>query len=230
MTRITALIIDDERTARLELRRMLADYPAIKVAGEAGNADEAGELIRSVKPDIIFLDIQMPGRSGFELLESLMYVPIVIFVTAFDAYAVKAFEVSALDYLMKPVREERFARAMKQAIARFRDKETPFIFVKDRGRYHMIKWEDVRLVESMDNYARLFFGTQSVLLKTSLSQLEGQLDRQLFFRASRAQIINLSYIESIREQDGRLSVQLKTGEQINFSSRQASKFKSLNRH
>src|SRR3984885_9094476 len=114
MASITALIIDDERTARVELRRMLADYPAIEVVGEASNADEAEELIRKAKPDIIFLDIQMPGRSGFDLLESLISVPIVIFVTAFDAYAVKAFEVSALDYLMKPVREERFAKAMEQ--------------------------------------------------------------------------------------------------------------------
>jgi two-component system LytT family response regulator len=230
MVSITALIIDDERTARMELRRMLADYPAIEVVGEASDADEAEELIRKVKPDIIFLDIQMPGRSGFDLLESLISVPIVIFVTAFDAYAVKAFEVSALDYLMKPVREERFAKAMEQAFARLRDKETPFIFVKDRGQYHMIKWEDVHLIESMDNYARLFFGKQSVLLKTSLNQLEEQLDGQLFFRTSRAQIINLRYIESIKEQDGRFSVQLTTGEPINFSSRQSSRFKSMNRH
>jgi len=230
MMSITALIIDDERSARLEIRRMLTDYPAIKIAGEASNADEAGQLILVVKPDIIFLDIQMPGRSGFELLESLIAVPIVIFVTAFDAYAVKAFEVSALDYLMKPVREERFAKAVEQAIARFKDKETPFIFVKDRGHYHMIKWEDVYLIESMDNYARLFFSTQSVLLKTSLNQLEEQLDRQHFFSTSRAQIINLSYIESIREQDGRFSLQLKTGQLINFSSRQAARFKSMNRH
>jgi two-component system LytT family response regulator len=230
MMSITALIIDDERTARLELRRMLTGYPAVKVVGEAGNADEAEGLIRSLKPDIIFLDIQMPGRSGFDLLESLVSVPIVIFVTAFDAYAVKAFEVSALDYLMKPVREERFAKAMEQAIARFKDKEASFVFVKDRGQYHMIKWEEVHFIESLDNYARLFFGTQSVLLKTSLNQLEEQLDRQLFFRTSRAQIINLSYIESISDQDGRLSVRLKTGEFINFSSRQASRFKSMNRH
>ena len=230
MMSITALIIDDERTARLELRRMLEDYPAIKIAGEAPDADEAEQLIRAIKPDIIFLDIQMPGRSGFDLLESLLSVPIVIFVTAFDAYAVKAFEVSALDYLMKPVREERFAKAMEQAFARFRDKETPFLFVKDRGQYHMIKWEDVHLIESMDNYARLFFSTQSVLLKTSLNQLEEQLDRQLFFRTSRAQIINLRYIESIREQAGRFSVHLKTGQLINFSSRQSSRFKSLNRY
>ena len=230
MISITALIIDDERTARMELRRMLADYPAIKVIGEAPNADEAEQLIRTIKPDIIFLDIQMPGRSGFDLLESLISVPIVIFVTAFDAYAVKAFEVSALDYLMKPVREERFAKAMEQTFARFRDKETPFIFVKDRGQYHMIKWEDVHLIESMDNYARLFFNKQSVLLKTSLNQLEEQLDGQLFFRTSRAQIINLKYIESVREEDGRFSVQLTTGELINFSSRQSARFKSMNRH
>jgi two-component system, LytTR family, response regulator len=230
MKSITALIIDDERTARQELRHMLTDYPDVKVVGEAANADEAEELIRSLKPDIIFLDIQMPGRTGFELLESLISVPIVIFVTAFDAYAVKAFEVSALDYLMKPVREERFAKAMEQAIDRFRGKEQSVIFVKDRGRYHMIKWEDVHLIESMDNYARLFFKKQTVFLKTSLNQLEVQLDPQQFFRTSRAQIINLHYISSIQEQDGRLTALLNTGEQIIFSSRQATRFKSTIRH
>lgn len=229
MKNITALIIDDERTARLELRRMLADYPAVTIVGEAANADEAEELIRSEKPDMIFLDIQMPGRTGFELLESLIAVPIVIFVTAFDAYAIQAFEVSALDYLLKPVREERFAKAMEQAMARFKDKEKPVIFVKDRGRYHMIKWEDVHLIESMDNYARLYFSKQTVLLKTSLNQLEEQLDPQQFFRTSRAQIINLHNITTIQDQDGRLTVLLNTGEQIVFSSRQATRFKSMTR-
>jgi two-component system LytT family response regulator len=150
MMSITALIIDDERAARLELRRMLTDYPAIKIVGEAPNADEAGELIRTVKPDIIFLDIQMPGRPGFDLLESLMSVPIVIFVTAFDAYAVKAFEVSALDYLMKPIREERFAKAMEQAFAQINygtGKDVSKETIQDAGEPLNIKWSTDSFIE-----------------------------------------------------------------------------------
>jgi len=227
MKSIKALVIDDERTARLELLRMLEDYPAITVLGEAANADEAEDMIRSLRPDLIFLDIQMPGRSGFELLESLEWVPLVIFITAFDAYAVKAFEVSALDYLMKPVREERFARAIEQVCSRFMNQAEPSIFVKDRGQYHLIKWKEVHLIESMDNYARLFFGKQSVLFKTSLNQLEEKLDSNMFFRTGRAQLINLNFIEHIKQEDSRMSIQLKTGELVSLSSRQAIKFKSI---
>jgi len=227
MKSIKALVIDDERTARLELLRMLEDYPEIKVLGEAGNADEAEDMIRSLRPDLIFLDIQMPGRSGFELLESLEWVPLVVFITAFDAYAVKAFEVSALDYLMKPVREERFARAIEQVRSRFMDQAEPSLFVKDRGQYYLIKWKEVHLIESMDNYARLFFGKQSVLFKTSLNQLEEKLDSNMFFRTGRAQLINLNFIEHIKQEDSRMSIQLKTGELVSLSSRQAIKFKSM---
>ena len=257
MKSIRALIIDDERSARLELSRMLEDYPMITVLGEAANADEAEEMIRRLKPDLLFLDIQMPGRSGFELLESLEWAPLVIFITAYDTYAVKAFEVSALDYLMKPVREERFAKAVDQIQRRFMDQlgrgadqlgrgadqsgpdadqsgpgvyqAEPSVFVKDGGRYHLIKWKEVHLIESMDNYAKLFFGRQHVLLKSSLNQLEEKLDSNMFFRTGRAQMINLHFIESIFQEDSRLSVRLTTGELIMVSSRQAVRFKSMNR-
>lgn len=229
MKNISALVIDDERTARLELLRMLEDYPAITVLGEAANADEAEDMIRSLRPDLLFLDIQMPGRSGFELLESLESVPLVIFITAFDAYAVKAFEVSALDYLMKPVREERFAKAIDQVCNRLMDQAEPRIFVKDRGQYHLIKWKEVHLIESMDNYAKLFFGKQSVLLKTSLNQLEEKLDSNMFFRTGRAQLINLHFIERIKQEGGRMSIELRTGELVWLSGRQAIKFKNINR-
>lgn len=228
MKNIRALVIDDERAARLELLRMLEDYPAITVLGEAANADEAEDIIQSLKPDLLFLDIQMPGRSGFELLESLESVPLVIFITAFDAYAIKAFEVSALDYLMKPVREERFAKAIDQVCKRFMDQAEPRIFIKDRGQYHLIKWKEVHLIESMDNYARLFFGKQSVLFKTSLNQLEEKLDSNMFFRTGRAQLINLNFIERIKQEGSKMSIELTTGELVWLSSRQAIKFKSFN--
>jgi two-component system, LytTR family, response regulator len=226
---IRALIIDDERSARLELERMLEAYPAIRVIGEAANADEAETMIRSLHPDLLFLDIQMPGRSGFELLESLDTVPLVIFITAFDSYAVKAFEVSALDYLMKPVREERFAKAVDQICNRFIEQVDPSIFLKDQGQYHLIKWKEVHLIESRDNYVRLFHGKQAVLYKTSLNQLEEKLDGSMFFRTGRAQMINLLFIKTIQQAGGRLSITLNTGEQVEVSSRQAVKFKNNHR-
>jgi two-component system LytT family response regulator len=144
-------------------------------------------------PDLLFLDVQMPERSGFDLLESLNDVPEVIFTTAFDEYAVKAFEVNALDYLTKPIREERFAQAMEKVRQKLALQTIePQIFVKDRQQYHFIKWSKVHLIESMDNYARLYFEEKNVFLKSSLNQLEEKLDAGTFFRINRSQIINLA--------------------------------------
>jgi two-component system LytT family response regulator len=147
MKKIQVIIIDDERTARDEVKRLLDNYPDFEVVAEARNADEAKELIEIKKPDLLFLDIQMPEKSGFELLELLDDVPQVIFITAFDQYAVKAFEVSAIDYLMKPVREERFAKAIEQVRAKIIIPNDERIFVKDRQQYHFISWSKVYLIE-----------------------------------------------------------------------------------
>lgn len=227
MRNIRTLIIDDERGARKELIRMLKGYPQFTVLGEAANADEAEQLIALLKPDLIFLDIQMPGRSGFGLLENLIQVPQVIFVTAFDHYAVQAFEVSAMDYLMKPVREERFKNAIDKAIEKIGSNEGAAIFVKDKGKHYFIKWKDVHLIESVENYARLFFGGEQVLLKTSLNKLEENQDCQRFFRASRSILFNLDYISSVKKDDNHTLVELVTGEQIRISERQAIKFRNL---
>ncbi len=228
MKTIKVIIIDDERPARDEVKRLLADYPEFEIIAEAKNADEAKELIELNRPDLIFLDIQMPEKSGFELLELLEHVPWVIFTTAYDQYAVKAFEVSALDYLMKPIREERFAKAIAQAkksIPLTADKQ---IFVKDRQQYHFISWSKVYLIESMDNYARLFFDDKNVFLKSSLNQLEKQLDQSIFFRINRAQIINRQFIQKINSAiNGRLKITLKTGQAYEASERQSVKFKNL---
>jgi two-component system LytT family response regulator len=229
MKTIKVLIIDDERGARLELLRMLKGYSQVKVLGQAADADEAEILIKSLRPDLIFLDIQMPGRSGFDLLETLDHLPHVIFVTAFDQYAIKAFEVSAIDYLMKPVREERFAKAMSQAIERIGGHDEPSVFVKDRGRYHLIKWKDIQLIESVENYARLWFGKNQVLIKTSLNKLEGNPDCRMFFRAGRGQMFNIDFIKSILKEDNAMTVELTTGELIHISERQATKFRNLKR-
>src|SRR6201986_1471092 len=114
-----ALIIDDERLARKELAKLLEEHPSIEVVGEAMNADEADKMIEELNPDLLFLDIQMPGRTGFQLLESLDSVPLVIFTTAYDEFALKAFEVNALDYLLKPIQPER----LSEAISKLADKE-----------------------------------------------------------------------------------------------------------
>lgn len=225
---IRTLIIDDEPGARLELLRMLKDYPQVRVLAEASNADEAEELIALLKPDLIFLDIQMPGRSGFELLADLDFLPVVVFVTAYDQYALKAFEVAALDYLMKPVREERFAKAMNQVIERCSGQEEASIFVKNKDRHYLIKWSSVYLIESLDNYARLHFGNEEqVLLKSSLNQLEEKLSAQSFFRANRHQLINLNHIKNIIRQDNAMSVALVSAELVRISGRQAVKFRNL---
>jgi two-component system, LytTR family, response regulator len=231
MSKIQVIIIDDERTARDEVKRLLENYSGFEIVGEARNADEAKTLIELKRPDLLFLDIQMPEKSGFDLLESLDQVPHVIFITAFDQYAVKAFEVSAIDYLMKPVREERFAKAIEQVRLKITnpppDKQ---IFVKDGQHYHFISWRKVYLIESMDNYARLYFDDKKVFLKSSLNQLEKKLDTSVFFRINRAQIINMEFIEKITASEhGRIKIILKTGHVSEASERQSVKFKSIKR-
>ncbi|MFS2188215.1 LytR/AlgR family response regulator transcription factor [Mucilaginibacter sp. Mucisp84] len=226
MTKIRALIVDDERAARNEIRRLLANYPDFEITGEAANADDALKIINDQVPDLLFLDIQMPEKSGFDLLESLEKVPPVIFTTAYDQYAVKAFEVSALDYLVKPIRDERFEKAIVQARQRL-SKADPAgqIFVKDRQQYHFIQWSSVHLIESMDNYARILFGNKNVFLKSSLNQLEDKLTSNIFFRINRAQIVNRQYIQTITTVDGRLKITLSTGAQLEVSERQSAKFR-----
>lgn len=228
MKKITALIVDDERNAREEIKLLLKSYLDIEVIGEAKNADDAREQIEIKYPDLLFLDIQMPEKTGFDLLESLDNVPHVIFTTAYDQYAVKAFEVSAIDYLMKPIREERFAKAMQQLKVKSASKNDNRIFVKDRQQYHFISWNKVHLIESMDNYARLFFEDKNVFLKSSLNLLEEKLDASQFFRVNRAQIINLNFIEKIIPlPGGKIKVQLITGDAFEASDRRSVKLKKL---
>lgn len=231
MKKLRVLIVDDERMARQEVKRLLLPYPDADIIGEAKNADEAMIQIEQKHPDLLFLDIQMPGQSGFELLESLTDVPEVIFTTAFDEYAVKAFEVNALDYLMKPIREERFAQAMERVRQKlYVQSADPQVFIKDGQQYHFIRWSKVHLIESMDNYARLFMEGKTVFLKSSLNQLEEKLDPGIFFRINRAQIINMQFIKQISTNaNGRLLISLQTGEELEASDRQSVKLKGMGR-
>ena len=226
-----ALIVDDEPLARRDMRRMLQDYPWIKVVGEAGNIDEAARQIESLSPDVLFLDIQMPGGSGFDLLNRLLQVPRVVFATAYDAHAVQAFEVNALDYLLKPIDPERLAATM----ARLREappvvsgptKTLERIFVKDGPRCWFVPLREVRLLTSEGNYVRLSWGNQQPLLGRSLTGLEPHLNPQQFFRANRRQIINLDFIKNVEiGLAGRLHVELREGPEVQISRRQTRLFR-----
>jgi len=227
MKRIRAIIVDDERLAREEVRTALRSYPDVEIVAEASNADDAKLLIEKHQPQLIFLDVQMPEKTGFDLLEMLDNVPEIIFTTAFDQYAVKAFEADALDYLVKPIRDERFAKAMEKVKDRL-DKQAVSrqIFIKDGAKFHLVKVAEIHLIESMDNYAVLYFGDKKTFLKCSLNQMEERLDATTFFRVNRAQIINLAYINQINHlRGGKLNISLKTGQVVEVSERQSVKFK-----
>ena len=237
-----AIIIDDERLARAELRKLLQDFPEVEVIDEAANAEEGITKIEAQNPDLIFLDIQMPGRTGFDMLSSLEKSPNVIFTTAYDEYALKAFEVNALDYLLKPVEPKRLADAIQKL--HFIETKEPLgngeninkslltendqVFVKDGERCWFVKLSDIRLFESVGNYAKVFFGNNKPLILKSLNALEERLDEKMFFRANRKHIVNLRMIEKIEPYfNGGLLLEIQGGEKVEVSRRQAVKFKEM---
>ncbi len=236
-----AIIIDDERLARNELKKLLQEFPEVEVIGEAANANEGIDKIESLSPDLVFLDIQMPGKTGFDMLTELERAPHVIFVTAYDEFALKAFEVNALDYLMKPVEPKRLADALMKV--KQKDEEEDFsssnirtgllgehdqVFVKDGERCWFVKLSEVRLFESVGNYAKVFFATNKPLILKSLNSLEERLDDKVFFRANRKHIVNLRMIDKIEPYfNGGLLLELHGGEKVEVSRRQAVKFKEM---
>lgn len=233
-----ALLIDDERLARLEMTRLLAEYPQIEIVGEAANANEGLEKIDELDPDIIFLDIQMPGKTGFEMLEELDKAPDVIFVTAYDEFALKAFEVNALDYLVKPVDPARLAIVVQKLInagekeapqqSKGRLYENDQVFVKDGEKCWFVKLGEVRMFESAGNYAKVFFGGHKPLILKSLNALEERLDDKVFFRANRKVIVNMRMIEKVEPYfNGGLLLDVRGGDKIEVSRRQAVKLKEM---
>lgn len=237
---IKAIIIDDERLARNELKKLLHDHADVEVIDEAANVDEGVEKIELQNPDLVFLDIQMPGKTGFQLLEELERAPHVVFTTAYDEYALKAFEVNALDYLLKPVEPKRLADALQKVqyemskeaagtnLNRGPLTDADQVFVKDGERCWFVKLGEIRLFESVGNYAKVFFANNKPLILKSLNALEERLDPRTFFRANRKHIINLRWIEKIEPYfNGGLLVELKGGEKIEVSRRQTVKFKEM---
>ncbi|MBL7873362.1 MAG: response regulator transcription factor [Cyclobacteriaceae bacterium] len=233
-----ALIIDDERLARKELVKLLEEHPSIEIVGEAVNADEAEQMINDLNPDLLFLDIQMPGRTGFQLLESLESVPLVVFTTAYDEFALKGFEVNALDYLLKPIQAERLSEAVQKILEKDRAKSgrtagkklglEDQVFVKDGERCWFVNLANIRFFESDGNYIKVYFDANRPMIHKSLNALDDRLDERAFFRASRKHIINLSWVEAIEPWfNGGLMVKLRGGDKVEVSRRQAAKFKDM---
>lgn len=233
---ITTILIDDEHLAIAELQTMLKKYGDVEVVDTASNSEEAAEKINERKPQLIFLDINMPGKSGFELLEDLDEVPHVIFVTAYDQYAIKAFEVNALDYILKPVNTTRLADAIekvKRQISNTKSLENRLtidkrIFIKDGELCFFVPLEEIFLIESVGNYARVYYQNKKPLLHKSLSYLEDKLPESHFFRAGRQFIINTHFIKNINPFfNNTLQVEMLNGQKIDISQRQSVKFKDM---
>jgi two-component system, LytTR family, response regulator len=238
-----AIVIDDERLARKELITLLNQLETVEVVGEAVNVDDAKEKIEQLQPDVIFLDIQMPEKTGFDLLEELDIVPHVIFTTAYDEYALKAFQVNALDYLLKPVEPKRLEEAINRLVGKIEgysrnqevgspnDKKLTLedqVFVKDGDRCWFVRLSNVRLFESDGNYIKVYFDNFKPMIHKSLNALDERLDEKSFFRASRKHIINLGWVEGIEPWfNGGLVVTLRGGDRIEVSRRQAARFKEM---
>jgi two-component system, LytTR family, response regulator len=233
------IIVDDERLARKELTSLLEEFKDVEIIGEAVNADDAFEKINQLNPDLVFLDIQMPGKTGFDLLEMLEVSPQVIFTTAYDEYAIKAFEFNALDYLLKPIQTERLKEAVNKVAKKSAETKALLsntrklnsndqVFVKDGDRCWFVRLSNVRPFESDGNYIKVYFDNFKPMIHKSLNALDERLDERTFFRASRKHIINLNWVEEIENWfNGGLMVKLKGGEKVEVSRRQAAKFKDM---
>jgi two-component system, LytTR family, response regulator len=243
---IKAIIVEDSRLARNELKELIKGFPELEIIGEAENVDSAYELITSLRPDLIFLDINMPGKDGFELLEMLDEVPITVFTTAFDEYAIKSFEYNALDYLLKPISQKRFEDAIEKVKTRLAAPAVPTgtpaaelkteaplnehsqIFIKEGEKCWLVALNEIQLFEIVGNYTRVYFKENKPLIYKSLNQIEERLPHSLFFRANRQQVINLQYIKSVDNWfNGKLRAILQNGAEVEISRRQSTLFKEM---
>ena len=226
MPELQVLIVDDEPLAREGLVQALADFEEVNILGECANGFEAVKSIKKLKPDLVFLDIQMPKLNGFDVLELLEEdPPFIVFVTAYDEYALKAFEFHALDYILKPVRTERLAKTMKKVMQRLQERknqpvgallaghqerQTPLtrILIRDRTHVHIIPVEDILYLEAQDDYVSICTIDKSLLKKETLTHLEGLLDNRQFIRIHRSYLLNINYLKKIEpySKDSRIAI------------------------
>jgi len=235
MKTIKAIIVEDSRLARNELKELVKLHSNIEIIAEAENVDQAFELITKQQPDLIFLDINMPEKDGFELLELLNDVPTVVFTTAYDEYAIKSFEYNAFDYLLKPISKERFAKTIEKVTPHLEHKTinhshqlTPDsqLFIKDGDRCWMVKLSEISLFEVDGNYTKVFWENNKPMIYKSLNQIAEKLDETKYFRVNRQQIINLDHIKAVDPYfNNTLKITLKNEVSVEVSRRQTLKFK-----
>lgn len=243
-----AIIVDDERLARQELRRLLKEHPDIEIAGEARNANDAEEMLEKYRPDLLFLDIKMPGRSGLEMLETCPDPPQTILTTAFDRYALRGFELNAVDYLLKPIAPGRLFEALRRVRERLQTLSTTIevdatakaavsvkapsanlrqVFVRDGDRCWLVRMDEISLLRAEGNYTRVFFAGNQPMIPRSLGQMELRLDQAMFFRANRSEIINLRRVKSISPEADGYAVSMRDGDDVVVSRRQAKVLRDL---
>lgn len=240
MTSIKAIIVDDERLARLNLRKLLVPYPEIDVAGEASSCDNAIEQIRLCNPQLIFLDIQLSGETGFDLLEMIDHTIKIIFVTAYDEYAIRAFEVNAIDYLLKPVNPERLKTAIERVIKKEKSEEnesksyeyTDSIYVKlNNYASRFIKISSITFIEPVGNYSKIVTieGKHCLVLKT-LKQWQEELPDDNFVRIHRSSIVNIEHVDHIEKKSNSRHIAFLKNfpEPLEVSRRYARRLKALN--
>lgn len=232
--KVKTILVDDEPLAVAELQTMLKHHDDIEVVAVSYDAKDALSKIQQVQPQLIFLDINMPGKSGFDLLSELDEAPEVIFVTAYDQYAIKAFEVSALDYILKPVNPDRLSEAITKIKKKFNQSNLTEekltihkrIFIKDGEQCFFVPLSEIYFIESVGNYARVYYQDKKPLLHKSLNYLEEKLPDEFFFRASRQQMFNISYVKNIIPYfSNTLQVELEGDIKIDLSQRQSTRFK-----
>ena len=226
-SKIRTMVVDDEPLARSNLIVMLRRDPEIAVVGEYGSGADALVAIRQAKPDLVFLDVQMPECDGFDVLELLgnNLPPAIVFVTAYDQYALRAFEAGALDYLLKPFDDTRFEHSLRRAKERIESsrhspRQPDRLIVKGTGQVSCVKISDIDWIEAADYYACLHVGTKTHLLRRSLSELEKELDRHTFCRIHRSTIVNLHRVQGLKiNEDGEHDVLLDNGVRVRLSRR-----------
>lgn len=230
---IKALIVEDSELARLELKTQLKTHSHIELIGEAADVSEAVEMITRLSPDVVFMDIDLPGGNAFDILQQLVIVPKLIFVTAYENFALDAFEHNSIDYLLKPIKSDRLAKAIGKLDAHFTEtthkiaRDSQF-FVKDGDQCWLVKLSDVRYLEAVGNYSKIYFKDQSPLVYRSLNSIEERVEDNILFRANRKQLVNLKFVKSIEAgEGGMLYLTLECGAELEVSRRQASKFKQL---
>ena len=236
MQKISAIIVEDSRLARQELKELIKQHPEINIVGEAENVNDAIVLIENTQPQLLFLDINMPEKDGFQLLEALDEVPTVIFTTAYDEYAIKSFEYNAFDYLLKPISNDRFTKSINKLLPLLKEEksdsnpknftENSQIFIKEDENCWMVLLKDIYLFEIVGNYTRVYFEDKKPLIYKSLNQIESKLPEAHFFRANRQQIINLKHIKDVVPWfSGKLKITLNNLQDVEVSRRQSLKFK-----